>query len=250
MLADARKRSVTTWPFLVDALSFLASAVCLALVRTRFGEEEPTGPRKALRRDIADGVRWLWRQPVLRLVIAMAAGLQIAISGIGLVAIVIARDSGAAPATIGVLFSALGAGGVVGSLLAPGLQRLLGPGPLLLSVLWGQGLVWLVVAYAGHLVVVGVALAFFAVTMPCFGIVALSYQLRVTPDHLRGRVSTTFQLLIWAATPAGAALAGLLLDTTSARVAALGFAGWVLVLSAASTVLLRHRLDRLAPADV
>jgi len=37
-----------------------------------------------------------------------------------------------------------------------------------------------------------------AISMPCIWIAALSYQLAVTPDHLRGRVSTAFSLLIWA----------------------------------------------------
>ncbi len=72
--------------------------------------------------------------------------------------------------------------------------------------------------------------------MLCFGIAALSYQLAVTPDHLRGRVSTAFSLLIWAATPLGSGAAGLLLGAWSPSTAALVFASWVLILSIVSTL--------------
>ena len=68
-------------------------------------------------------VRRLWGHGPLRLIAITAAGLQPAISGIGLVAIVKARDSGASSATIGLLFSALGIGGVIGALLVPRRRR-------------------------------------------------------------------------------------------------------------------------------
>jgi predicted MFS family arabinose efflux permease len=230
-------------PFLVDAVSFLGSAICLSFVRRPFqqppeesGSDTGSTSGTTLRQEVAEGVGWLVRQPTLRLIVLIAALLQIAISGIGLVAIVMARDAGASSATIGLLFSALGIGGVAGALLAPRLKRLLGLGGLLLSVLWLQFALWVLLAFAGNLVVIGVAFGLFALSMPCFGIAALSYQLEATPDHLLGRVGTTFNLLIWAATPVGGALAGLLLDGFSPRTVSLAFAAWVLLLSAAATL--------------
>ena len=95
-----------------------------------------------LREEVTEGVRWLWRHGPLRLIAITAAGLQLAISGIGLVAIVKARDLGASSATIGLLFSALGIGGVIGALLVPRLKAWLGFGGLLLAVLWLQAALW------------------------------------------------------------------------------------------------------------
>ncbi|WP_063741329.1 MFS transporter [Saccharothrix syringae] len=223
-------------PFLVDALTFLASALCLSFVRGDFRAEgappRRTGP---LRAEVAEGVRRLWGHPGLRLVALTAAGLQIAVSGVALVAIVVARDSGASAAVIGVLFSALGVGGVVGAVLAPRLRNRLGLGGLLLSVLWCQAALWLLLAFSTSPVAIGVVLALFTVSMPCFGIAALSFQLEVTPDELRGRVGTAFSVLIWAATPVGGAAAGVLLDLVTPRATALVFAAWVVVLAAGTT---------------
>jgi predicted MFS family arabinose efflux permease len=226
-------------PFLVDALSFLGSAICLSFVRSRFRSDpgdEQQAPRGSLRAEVATGIRWLWNHGALRLITVTAAGLQVAISGVGLVAIVMARDLGASAAVIGVLFSALGIGGVIGALLAPRLQRWLGFGGLLLAVLWLQAALWVLMAFSGSLIVIGVVLALFTISMPCFGVAALSYQLQITPDHLLGRVGTALHLLIWAATPVGAAAAGVLLDLLTTRDASLVFAAWVVVLSVSASL--------------
>ncbi|MFJ6673452.1 MFS transporter [Actinosynnema sp. NPDC091369] len=221
-------------PFLVDAVSFLASALCLALVRTDFRADSRAEPaRDGLRREVSEGVRWLWGHRPLRLIALTAAGLQVAISGVALVAIVAARD--ASPTAIGGLFAALGIGGVVGAVIAPKLKARLGLTGLLLSVVWFQGALWVVLAFSTGLIAVGVVLALFTVSMPCFGVAALSYQLEATPDHLLGRVGTGFSLLIWAATPVGAAAAGVLLDVVTPGATSLLFAGWVVVLGAVAT---------------
>ncbi|MER5267401.1 MFS transporter [Actinosynnema sp. NPDC002837] len=225
-------------PFLVDAVSFLASALCLSLVRADF-RGEPARSRDGLRAEIGEGVRWLWGHRALRSIAVTAAGLQVAISGVALVAIVAARH--ASPAAIGGLFAALGVGGVVGAVIAPKLKARMGLFRLLLAVVWLQGVLWVALAFADGLVAVGVVLALFTVSMPCFGVAALSYQLEVTPDHLLGRVGATFGLLIWAATPVGAAAAGLLLDLVTPRTTSLLLAGWVVVLGVVSTRVLSRR---------
>lgn len=98
-------------------------------------------------------------QASLRVNALTAAGLQLAISGISLVAIVIARDGGAAPSTIEVLFSAIGVGGVIGTALAPMIRCRLGVGGAILVVMWLHAALWMLLAFTPNLVVVGIAVA-------------------------------------------------------------------------------------------
>jgi MFS family permease len=223
-------------PFLVDAVSFLGSAICIVLVRRPFRrpDDQPRS-RTTLRQDVAEGIRWVVRQPVLRVIVVVVALLQVAISAVALVVIVVARDAGASSATIGLMYSALGVGGVIGALLAPRLKRHLGLGRLLLSVLWLQGVLWTVLAFAANLLIIGAAFGLFAMTLPCIGVAALSYQLETTPDHLLGRVGTTLNLVVWATTPVGGALAGMLLNAAAPRTVSIVFAAWVFVLSLGAT---------------
>lgn len=106
---------------------------------------------------------------------------------------------------------------------------------MILTVLWVHAALWALLAIAQNLVTVGIALSLFTVTMPWFGIAAYDYQLRVSPDDLRSRVGTSFNLLLWAAAPLAGGIAGLLLDLTEPAVAALTFGGWVLILAATAT---------------
>lgn len=221
----------TGLPFLADGLSFLFSAVCLASVRASFrGSARPDRGRR-LRADIGEGLRWLWRQPALRLIGITACGLQLAISGASLIVIVAARHAGASTPVIGILLSAAGAGGILGSLLAPWLKARLSTGVLLLSVMWAEAALWLLLSVSTNLIALGAVIVLFVLSMPVFGIASISYRLAVTPDHLRGRAGTAFSLLTWGTAPAGAAVSGLLLDNFSPAVASLVFAGWVIALS-------------------
>jgi predicted MFS family arabinose efflux permease len=223
-------------PFLADAVSFLASAVCLANVKATFRDAESAEAAPgSLRSEIRIGVVWLWRNSALRMIAIVAAMLQVAISGIALVSIVSAKNNGATTAQIGVLFSALGIGGLVGAAIAPRARARLGLGAMLLSVIWLQALLWVALAFAPNLAAIGVVLAVFAISMPCFGIAVHSYQLEVTPDHLRGRAGTTFHLFLWFATPIGSAVAGLLLANAAPRLVALIFAVWVAALAVVVT---------------
>jgi MFS family permease len=222
-------------PFLADAVSFLISAAVLRSVRPPFQRRYEIVATTRLRDDVLLGVRWLAAHPVLRVVAITAAGLQVAISGVALVVIVAADQQHASPATIGLLFSAVGIGGVIGAALASRIQRRLGFGRALLGVVWFQAGLWVLLAASHEFLLTAIVLVLFAAAMPIFGVASLSYRLAVTPDPLLGRVGTAFGFTIWAAIPLGAGVAGLLLDRFSPATVSLVFATWVAVLGALAT---------------
>lgn len=115
-------------PFIADGLSYLISVVCLSLGRTPFRQGERPEQTRRLLPEIIEGLRWLWRQPSIRRIAITAASLQLAISGLSLVVIVAARQAGASSVTIGILFSAVGVGGVLGAVLRPASSPGLAPG--------------------------------------------------------------------------------------------------------------------------
>lgn len=218
-------------PFLLDAVSFLVSAACFFMVRNDFrsqpDEDAAYAAPQSWRRGISAGVEWMWRNKTLRMIGITAAGLQLAISGVSLVAIVIARDGGASSGAIGITFSAIGIGGAIGAAVAPKITNKLGTGGTILVVLWVHAIVWVLLAFTAHLVVIAGALSLFTLTMPWFGIAAYSYLLKTTPDDLRGRVGTAFNLLLWIATPLSGAIVGYLLEITAPRTVSLLVAAWI-----------------------
>ena len=61
-------------PFLADAVSYAASVLSLFWIRLPFQEERAPTTR-SLRAEIAEGLTWLWREPVLRALALLHSGV-------------------------------------------------------------------------------------------------------------------------------------------------------------------------------
>ncbi|MFH8520627.1 MFS transporter [Streptomyces gelaticus] len=113
---------------LADALSFLVSAVLVWRMRV---PETATAPRArtGLVRDIADGVRYVARQPTIRTVIAALSTLSFGLAVMNTYWVYYLLDRlGASPSAFGVIMGVGGAGGVAGALLAPRIAARIGIG--------------------------------------------------------------------------------------------------------------------------
>lgn len=223
-------------PFLVDAVSYAASALALSAVRLEF-QHTHERDRNGLRSEIATGLRWLWSHRVIRTVAIAAAGLQLAMAGAELVVIVAAQQAHSSAAVVGLVLSAIGIGGVAGSVMAARLRARFGFGAILIWVMWLQAVLWALIGLSSHAVwLIGVLLVVFVATAQVFGITVLSYELSVTPDHLLSRVGTAFRLIAWSSVPLGAAVGGALLSWFGPATTSLAFGIWVLLLALYATL--------------
>jgi MFS family permease len=232
-------------PFLVDAVSYAASALSLIFIRPEFQQKREEA-RRDFWGDVREGVNWLWRHPVLRFLAFLVAGLNFFSFGYQLILIVRAQELRANPFEIGLLFAMGGVGGILGSLAAPYLQRRFTFGTLMVLATWGWALTWVPYALAPNLATLFAAYIVGAPIVAIFLVVQSSYQLRLIPDELRGRVNSVFQLVTVGLEPLSITLTGILLQ-------AFGGVDTILivfvpqVLLAALTTLNPH-LRRAAPA--
>ena len=198
----------------VDAASFLVSGVALAAIRAP--EPTPTVPEGGhprLVHDIAEGLRFVFSNVLLRAIAATTAtsnffsGIAAAVEIVFLV-----REVHASPAQIGLLFSLGGVGGVLGALAAGPIARRFGGAR---SVLLGE------VIAAGVLLIPltmpGVGLLFFGagLLIASFGVVVynvnqVSFRQRLCPDRLLGRMNATMRFVVWGVLPIGALIGGVL----------------------------------------
>ncbi|WP_320066258.1 MFS transporter [Micromonospora sp. RTGN7] len=198
---------------LLDALSFAASALCLWAIRFR----EPREPRPAaanLFREIAEGIRFVARDPYLRVLTAFGAVSNLGLIGYQSILVVfLVRDIGVSAGVVGLLFAAISCGGVLGAVIATPISRRFGTargmllceaGALpfaLLIPLAGPGL-RLVLLVAGGLVIgVGVVAG---------NVLKGAFRQQYTPPQLLGRVLVSMQFLSLGAIPVGALIAGTL----------------------------------------
>lgn len=216
-------------PFLVDAASYAFSTLSLLAMRTPFQEErEPDLSR--LRSRLAEGFRFLWRQPFLR-TSALLFGLANFIGpGLLLAVVVIGTRQGLSGGEVGLLVAAFGACLLAGSFLSPVVRRLLPVRAVLLLELW----TWLgcsLFLFWPSVYVLAAGILPTALAIPSTDSVVHGYRIAMTPDRLLGRaesVRSTISLLI---APLGPLAAGVLLETVSARTTIAVFAVFGLVLA-------------------
>jgi MFS family permease len=198
-------------PFLTDAISYGASVLSLFFIKTKFQEDRVAKPIR-LWADIAEGLKWLWHQPLIRFIALLTGGITAPVVGYGLILIVLAQGQHASAFVIGLIFACGGVGSIIGALLVGPLQRRFRFGPLMISATWAWALTWLFFAIAPNPLVLGIATALSFIVVPIYTSVQFSYRLALIPDNLQGRVNSVFRLIAFGSEPIGLAATGFLLQ--------------------------------------
>ncbi|MBX6342495.1 MAG: MFS transporter, partial [Thermomicrobiaceae bacterium] len=179
---------------LVDAASFLASAGLIAGIRAEEPAPAPPAARRPVRREIAEGLRAVLGNPVLR---AMAgASATTSLFGYVFLAVYVlylTDDLGLGPTAVGLVFGCGGFGALLGALLAAPAARRFGLGPTIIGArfLFGLGGLTIVLAVSIRPLALPMVLASeFSqwLTLVVADVNQLSLRQAITPDRLQGRV--------------------------------------------------------------
>jgi len=201
-----------TAPFIADAISYAVSVASLFFIKSNFQRERVPKESRSLKAEIAEGVRWLWAQPVMRFIAFVGAGLNFLLASYGLTLILLAKNLGAPDASIGLLFSIGSIGGIAGSLIGAPLQKRFTVGQIILGALWTVALVYPLYIVAPNFIVLCLITAVIFTLFPAVNVTTFSYRAALIPDELQGRVNSAFRMIAWGAQPAGAFVGGLLLE--------------------------------------
>lgn len=205
--------------FLLDALSFLITAIANALVRTSFNADEtrtPTLRRTTIRADIAEGMQVVWATPALRSLAALL-GLINLVGSVGLAELVLFATErlGATSWQYGLLGTSAGIGIIILSLLAGRLRGRLAYGTAALGAYALSGLVLIAFALNGN---IWLALPLWGLRtgLAALGdINTISLRQVLVPSALLGRVVSTMRTIGQTCAPLGALLGSLLIAHTS-----------------------------------
>jgi len=222
-----------TIPFLTDAISYVASAISLGFIRVRF-EEERTRGQRSIRQEIGEGLRWLWRHPLIRYMAFLTAGLRVG-NGVFLIAIVVAQRQGASSTQIGLILGIGGIGATIGSLFSPLIQRRFSFGGAIIGVCWCEALLFLLLVTARMPLTLALVLFVLMLVGPSYDTVQFSYRLALIPDALQGRVNSVFRMIATTIQPLALALTGWLLERAGNTATILILGGWLVALAVVTT---------------
>lgn len=190
-------------PFAVDAASYLLSFAAVAAIRRPLGAAGLGTPRRSLAGDITEGLAHVARTPLLRALALTLASANAAMVGALFTLIVVLRQAGVPPATIGAAQGVIAVGGLLGALVAPRVQGRLTFHQLVVGAVGALlALVATATAVTGHLAMVA-PLAGALVLAPALSAAAMTQLVTATPDPLRAR--TVSALLLGTSTPAALA---------------------------------------------
>lgn len=219
-----------------NAVTFLLSAVAVAATsRTGRARPDPQTAEPRLGRQIADGLRELFGQPLLRRLALTGSVVNTALTGTAVLhALFLVRQLGLPAAGVGLLLLGQGAGGVLGAALAPGISRRVGSSRAigviasvtfpfaLLTPLAGTGwrLLWFVVGTG----------------VPVMGVVAANVLTRTLRQRaagpgLLGRVAAGSRMIAYSTSPLAALFAGALATAIGFRASYLVFAAVLVALA-------------------
>lgn len=199
--------------FLVDAGSFVVSAVSIVLIRVSFNQGA-AAVRRHILREVGDGLGFVLRHPVLRNISVMMALINL-VSNVATAQVVLfaSRQLRASDSQIALLYAAGSVGVVVFALLAGPLRRRFSFGVVALGALMVEGLILEVFAYQTNFTVA-------AAIWACSGMWVMlnintgSLRQTITPNHLLGRVDSISRVVAWSAIPVGAIVGGVAVQAT------------------------------------
>jgi MFS family permease len=230
-------------PFLIDAFSYLVSLATLGSIRTNFNDKR-TAPRKHLLLEIKEGIVWLWRQPFLRACVLLVAGSNFMFPALSLTVVVLVRDEGASSAQIGLMLGGAGAGGLLGALATPWLQPKFSPRQIVVGANWIWAALIPLILLVHHPYVVMVLMGMSAFVGPLWNVVIGTYEIKLPPDEMLGRVASVSSLIAWGVIPFGPLVAGLLIEQFGPRSTLIALALWMLTVALLATI---NRSIRHAP---
>jgi Na+/melibiose symporter-like transporter len=203
------------------AALWVVAILALLLVRRSFRIKRGQGQALTLRTDIAEGIRFLWRNRFLRMFAVVAGVFNLASSATQAVLVLYAVGStsamGLSEQAYGWLLSTIAIGSLVGSFVAEQVVLVLGrTRTLVLSFATGT-LVVGAPALTTDPYVVGAAFLLGGAGLVVANVVMLSLRQRITPDRLLGRVNSGLLFVAEGIKPLGAIAAGVLAQALGLR---------------------------------
>ncbi len=198
----------------VDSVSFFVSAAAVAAIRTPEPKPRvPEGGHPKLVHDMAEGLRFVFSNVLLRAIMATTATSNL-FSGIAAAVeiVFLVREVQASPGVIGLLFTLGGIGGVLGAFAAGPIARRLGGARATIIAIAGSagGLLIPLTRPGAGLLFFGLGMLMVSFSAVVYNVNQVSFRQRLCPDRLLGRMNASMRFVVWGVLPIGALIGGVL----------------------------------------
>jgi predicted MFS family arabinose efflux permease len=206
---------------LIDALSYLVSALFLSRMTHVEPPAPPPAPERRILHEIFEGLRGMWRQPILRPLL-LARAIRTFFGGMygPFWVLYVIRHLGISPAMMGVIIACGGIAALIGAALVPWLNARIPAGPGLIGAFVIKTVGLSLLPLAGLLPMLAVPLLILQQLLQdsvtsWFAVNERTLRQKLMPNRQLGRVAATIAVVNDGPVPLGALIAGLLVQIVS-----------------------------------
>jgi predicted MFS family arabinose efflux permease len=219
----------------IDAVSFIASAIALSMVRRPL-VAPPDRPPTHILTDVREGIAYVAGHPMLRPLLGFWTTVSIVSAPlVPVLTFLITRDRGFSATSFGAILAAFGVGTVLGSLLTVRLVRGRA-GWVMLSGNLARGGILVAAAFAPTVLLI-LPLAFAAGLADSLVLVTyISVRAAAAPDELIGRIGSTMRTISVGLQPIGMVVGGAVLDIGHGTATLAGMGALLILISLVSAM--------------
>lgn len=201
----------TAWPFLVEAVFVGAAIVLISRLAATPIPPRDSEQHSPVHTDIAEGVRWMWRNPPVRTLILIILAFNVTWAAPwGVLVLYATEHLGMGAVGYGALTTASAVGGIVATVLFGWLQKRFSFATLMRVALSLEVLMHLAFALTSTGWVALVIMFVFGLYAFVWGTISTTVRQRLVPHALQGRVGSVNMVGLFAGMVIGQALGGVI----------------------------------------
>jgi MFS family permease len=198
-----------------DAVSFVGSALFIFDIRKQESSVRTDAPRRRMREELREGLRWVLRHPFLKNIAACTALFNFwGNMGFAVLLVFARRELHLSPLAIGLAFSVSNVGPLLAAFNANRISSRLGVGRTIIGASIIGGPMFLVIPFApeGNAALFMLVPAFIVggLSNVIYNVTQLSLRQAITPERLQGRMNSVMRFIVWGTIPLGAIIGGVL----------------------------------------
>jgi len=197
-------------PFGANAASFALAALLVSTIHLPSKDQPAVNVQpQSFRADLAEGVKWLWANKLIRTLAIMLGITNMAtMFGDAIFVKYAADELGVTGRGYGLLLSLMAIGSIVGGFVGDRIANRLGP-PLAMITSFGVfSTVGLIYFFMPHIWSVAIAVSVMGLAGTTWNIVTVSLRQRIIPAELFGRVNSVYRLIGTGSISLGALIGG------------------------------------------
>jgi MFS family permease len=205
-----------------DAISYVGSALFIFGIRKSEGSVRTDAPRRRMREELREGLRWVLSHPFLKNIAACTALFNFwGNMGFAVLLVFARRGLHLSPLAIGLAFTLSNVGPLLAAFNANRISSRFGVGKTIIAASIIGAPTFLVVPFAPEgnaaLAVLIPAFIIGGLSNVIYNVTQVSLRQAITPERIQGRMNSVMRFIVWGTIPLGSIIGGVLASTIGVK---------------------------------